>query len=102
MYAAHVWKDERFAYDEIRLCGLVPLGEQIFHVAFTEHDDCYRVISLRRATNREKKDYVSRHICQEDKRSMHFNLTQKGKDQLEKLNCQQIQLPECLQKLSLF
>lgn len=59
--AAHVWKDERFAYDEIRLCGLVPLGEQIFHVAFTEHDDCYRVISLRRATNREKKDYVSHH-----------------------------------------
>ena len=50
----------------------------------------------------EKKGYVSRHICQEDKRSMHFNLTQKGKDQLEKLNCRQIQLPECLQKLSMF
>ena len=56
---AYVWADGRFAYDEIRLSGLVLKGVRLYYLAFTESDDCYRIISLRHATNREKKIYVS-------------------------------------------
>lgn len=48
----------------------------------------------------EKKGYIKRRLCKDDKRSMRFSLTKAGRDQLEKVNCQQVQMPECLQKLS--
>jgi uncharacterized DUF497 family protein len=67
---ALVWIDARFAYDEQRMCALVPGADTLYHVAFVDRiidDDegdeeqdnieVRRVISLRHATNREKRHY---------------------------------------------
>jgi len=32
--------------------------QRIYCVVFTEENDCYRIISLREATNREKRTYI--------------------------------------------
>ena len=55
---ALVWVDERFAYDEVRMSGLVPGGERLYYVAFVEREKLSRVISLRFAERREIKHYV--------------------------------------------
>ena len=56
--AALVWPDERFEYGEIRMIALAPRTETLYCVAFVEHGEVRRVISLRRATRREVKHYV--------------------------------------------
>lgn len=56
--AALVWVDDRFAYDELRMMGLVPGGERLYYVAFVERDEQRRIISLRYAERREIKHYV--------------------------------------------
>ena len=33
------WLDERFGYDEQRICGLAPLGNTLYFVAFVERHD---------------------------------------------------------------
>lgn len=58
---ALVWVDERFAYDELRMIGLVPGGERLYCVAFVDRDEERRVISLRHAERREIKHYVENH-----------------------------------------
>jgi uncharacterized DUF497 family protein len=50
--------DIRFSCDEIRMNAVVPLGNHLYHVTFTERGEKMRVISLRAATNQEKSDYV--------------------------------------------
>ena len=55
---ALVWIDERFAYDELRMIGLVPGGERLYYVAFLDRDPERRIISLRYAERREIKHYV--------------------------------------------
>lgn len=47
----------------------------------------------------EQKGYVRRRICKEDGRSMRFHLTKKGEELLQRVHCDQLQLPEELQKL---
>ena len=54
---AYVWIDDRFPYAEVRMIALIPLGENLFYVAFVNRGDVRRVISLRRANNRERKHY---------------------------------------------
>lgn len=50
--------DEREEYGEERWVGLAPYGGRLYTVVFTlEDDDIVRVISLRRATNREIEHY---------------------------------------------
>jgi len=60
--SALTWQDLRYHYDEIRMIGLVSAGSQLYYVAFTEIGGTiggtYRIISLRKATNREIKFYV--------------------------------------------
>jgi uncharacterized protein len=56
--AALVWVDDRFEYSEIRMIALAPKSEILYYVAFVDHDEVRRVISLRRATRREVKYYV--------------------------------------------
>ena len=51
-------EDDREAYGEQRWVGFAPIGERIYCVVFTEENDCYRVISLRGATNSEKRTYI--------------------------------------------
>jgi len=55
---ALVWVDERYAYDELRMIGLVPGGDRLYYVAFVDRGDQRRVISLRFAERREIKHYV--------------------------------------------
>jgi uncharacterized DUF497 family protein len=56
--AALVEADERFSYDEIRMRAIVPCGNRLYHVTFTERGEKMRVISLRYASNMEKTHYV--------------------------------------------
>ena len=55
---AYVWVDPRYAYDELRMIGLVPEGNTLYFVAFVDLGDVRRTISLRRAERREVKKYV--------------------------------------------
>ena len=55
---AYVWVDPRYAYDELRMIGLVPDGNTLYFVAFVDRGDVRRTISLRLAERREVKKYV--------------------------------------------
>ncbi len=59
---AFVWVDERFDYDELRMVALVPQGDRLFYVGFSDRGDepdiDRRVISLRYAEPKEVKYYV--------------------------------------------
>jgi uncharacterized DUF497 family protein len=56
--AALVWVDDRFEYDELRMIALAPKASILYYVAFVEHGEVRRPISLRRANRREVKRYV--------------------------------------------
>ena len=49
---ALVWVDDRFAYDELRMIGLVPEVNHIYYVVFVDRGNSRRVISLRQAEKR--------------------------------------------------
>ena len=53
-----MWIDLRRDYGEERQCALVPKGQRLYFVAFVDRDDVRRVISLRKANEREVKHYV--------------------------------------------
>jgi uncharacterized DUF497 family protein len=59
--SAIVEVDNRFPYEEVRMNALVPLGNQLYHVTFAERGERMRVISLRTATNPEKRKYAQNH-----------------------------------------
>lgn len=56
------WQDQRRDYGEVRMSGLVPLGDRLFFVAFVdrppEQPTERRIISLRKANTREVKRYA--------------------------------------------
>ena len=49
--------DTRRDYGEDRYQGFGVIGSRLYFVAFTPHDDTMRVISFRKANNREIHDY---------------------------------------------
>jgi uncharacterized protein len=51
------WDDLRHDYGEVREVGLGPLQGRTFCVVFTRRNDTLRIISLRRANDREKDQY---------------------------------------------
>lgn len=55
---ALVWPDTRRAYGEDRQCALVLLGVRLYFVAFVDRADGRRVISVRKANDREKVHYA--------------------------------------------
>lgn len=55
---AYVWVDPRYAYDALRVIGLVPEGNTLYFVAFVDRGDVRRTLSLRLAERREVKKYV--------------------------------------------
>ena len=61
--AAVVWSDNRRDYGEPRMVGLVPVNDQLFCVVFVdrppEQPTERRIISLRKANNREVKRYAN-------------------------------------------
>ncbi|MCH3969875.1 MAG: MarR family transcriptional regulator [Prevotella sp.] len=71
-----------------------PTANEISEQMSLSHSNASKVIA-----SLEKKGLISRKICKEDKRSMRFNLTREGREQLEKVNCENIVLPDCLQSL---
>jgi len=52
------WQDVRFGYDETRMCALGYIGERLYFVAFVDRGEFRRIISLRRANDREEKRYA--------------------------------------------
>jgi len=56
------WGDDRFEYGETRYIGLAPIGDRLYAVVFVdrppEHSTERRIISLRKANQREVKHYV--------------------------------------------
>ena len=56
-----VWADDRLNYNEARMSGLVPLEGKIYAVAYVLRAESTRMISLRKANNREMKLYDKKH-----------------------------------------
>jgi len=55
---AVLWEDVRRSYGERRMVGLVPLGTRLCDVVFTDRDEARRIISLRKANDREITTYL--------------------------------------------
>ena len=55
---ALVRMDDRYEYDEVRMIGLVPQGNDLYYVAFVDRGEVRRVISLRFAERKEIRHYV--------------------------------------------
>ena len=51
-------EDNREGYGELPMIGFAPIGRLVYFVAFTENDDTYRIISLRKATLKEVRYYA--------------------------------------------
>ena len=47
----------------------------------------------------EKKNLISRNLCKEDKRQMFFSLTSIGKEKIETMRNEQIDLPDILKEI---
>ncbi len=56
--AALVWVDDRYEYDEVRMIALAPETGALYYVAYVDHGEMLKIISLRRAVRREVKHYV--------------------------------------------
>ncbi|MBF0132111.1 MAG: BrnT family toxin [Magnetococcales bacterium] len=52
-------QDTRHPYGEIRMVGYAPLGKRVFCVVFTDRGEERRIISLRKANDREVSSYAS-------------------------------------------
>jgi uncharacterized DUF497 family protein len=56
-----VWQDVRQNYNEVRMSGLVPLEGKIYAVVYVMRAESTRMISLRKANNREMQQYDKKH-----------------------------------------
>lgn len=54
---AVVWIDDRRNYGEARQCALAPLGSRLYAVVFVERAEGRRIVSLRKANDREVRRY---------------------------------------------
>jgi len=52
--------DDRFDYDEIRYISFGMLQDIVVAVVYTETDETIRVISLRKATRNEEREYYTK------------------------------------------
>ena len=55
---AVIWPDQRRDYGEPRMAGLGYIGNRLFSVVFVDRGDQRRIISLRKANQREEKRYA--------------------------------------------
>ena len=56
--AALIWEDDRRDYGEVRLVALAPIGDRLYCCAYVERDGTKRIISLRKANQREFDHYA--------------------------------------------
>ena len=57
---ADVWVDDRHDYGEVRKCGLGLIGCWLCIIIFTPRGERFRLISLRKANPREKREWENR------------------------------------------
>ena len=69
-------------------------GEIAYEMNLTPSNTSKVIASL------EKGRFIRRKTCKDDKRCMKFCITKQGKELLQRLNCDSLQLPESLQTLS--
>jgi len=55
---AVTWPDVRRNYGEARMAGIGYIGQRLYVVAFVERDNDRRIISLRKANDREVRRYA--------------------------------------------
>jgi uncharacterized protein len=55
---ALIWEDARRNYNEIRQCALAPIGSRLYCIVYVDRSGVRRIISLRKANNREVQRYV--------------------------------------------
>ncbi|MBS4099373.1 MAG: BrnT family toxin [Sulfuricella sp.] len=51
--------DNRADYGEVRMIGFAPVHDRLFCVVFTDRDGERRIISLRKANDREVRNYAN-------------------------------------------
>lgn len=56
---ALIWQDTRRDYGEARMIALCAIGERLYCVVYVDRNEVRRIISLRKANNKEKILYVS-------------------------------------------
>lgn len=56
---ALIWQDTRRDYGEARMIALCVIGERLYCVVYVDRYETRRIISLRKANNKEKMIYVS-------------------------------------------
>lgn len=56
---ALIWHDTRRNYGEVRMIALCVIGERLYCVVYVDREDARRIISLRKANNKEKIFYAS-------------------------------------------
>jgi len=54
-----IWQDNRRDYGESRMIALGVIGDRLYCVVYVDREDVRRIISLRKANNKEKILYVS-------------------------------------------
>ena len=55
---ALTWLDTRNVYNEPRQCGIGYIGLRLFYVAFVDRAEMRRIISIRKANQREETRYA--------------------------------------------
>jgi hypothetical protein len=58
--AAIFWQDQRRDYGEVRYVALAQYQQRLYCVAYTERGADRRIISLRKANNREERHYENK------------------------------------------
>ncbi len=56
---ALIREDGRKAYGEKRMIAIVPMGTRLFVAVYTDRGTIRRIISLRKANDREVKSYIA-------------------------------------------
>ena len=56
--AALTWPDVRKNYGEDRMAGIGYIAQRLYYVVFVDRDEVRRIISLRKANDREVKRYA--------------------------------------------
>ena len=56
---ALIREDRRKAYGETRIIAIAPIGRRLFVVVYTDREAYRRIISLRKANDREIKAYIA-------------------------------------------
>jgi len=56
--AALIWEDDRKDYGEIRQVALLPMADRLYCCVYVEREEAKRIISLRKANQREFDHYA--------------------------------------------